>query len=150
MNRWSPDFPGRLVDFPDYCRLVERAQERRRGTVFAYEPLWTDGEGRIKPSNRLVIAAWTERRGSGAFEVLANARLVRGRIEGLRNYAQLHTDHHAADIIADHIVKSGIEEQRQFDQERRDRRQARLDLGRHVLKRAPDSRIGHRMVRESQ
>lgn len=150
MNRWSPDFPGRLVDFPDYCRMYERATFRKGGTVFAYEPMWTGPEGEIYPSNTLVIAAWLEDPGYGPFEVLENAMRIRGgEIIGLRNFAQLRTGVNAADVMAEHVLRAHKNKEADRVAQKRDARAARKSRGQYILKRAPGSLLGRRMVRES-
>jgi hypothetical protein len=150
MNRWSPDFPGRLVDFPDYCRLYERAQDRRPGTVFAYEPMWTNADGSIYPSDTLVVAAWLEQPGYGEFEVLENAmRHPRLGIVGLRTEAQLRTIHNAGHFMNERALKAAADREVDLVRGRSERRAARRDLGQYVLKKAPGSRVGRRMVRES-
>lgn len=151
MSRWSPDFPGRLVDFPDYCHMYEVATFRKPGTVFAYEPMWNGPSGEIYPSNTLVIAAWLEAPGHGPFEVLENAARSpsTGQIFGLRNFAQLRTGVNAADVMAEHVAQAHRDKESRRISQKRDARAARKDLGNYVLKRAPGSQVGRRMVRES-
>lgn len=147
MNRWSPDFPGRLVDFPDYCRMVERTMEKRSGSVFAYEPMWVDGEGRIYPSNTLVIAEWLD--GSGAFDVLENGTWTPNGVEGLRNEMQLRTIHNASHFMAEHVIRQNARKERDRIARRADQRARRRDLGMHILKKDAHSVNGRRMVRET-
>lgn len=150
MNRWCPDFPGRLVDFPDYCRMVEQATFKRRGTVFAYEPMWPGADGKPRPSNCLVVAEWLERPGHGPFNVLENATfLSTGELVGLRTFAQLRTIENASALMNEHVLRANSRAESGRLSQRRDQRAARRDLGKYVLKRAPESRIGQRMVRES-
>jgi len=150
MNRWSPDFPGRLVDFPDYCRLYERVQERRPGTVFAYEPMWVNADGRIYGSDTLVVAAWLETPGHGSFEVLENAlRHPTLGLVGLRTEAQLRTIHNAGHLMNEAALRQARENDWSIQRGKAERRAARRDLGQYVLKKAPGSRVGRRMVRES-
>ena len=149
MNKWTLNFPGRKVDFQDYCRMVESTQEKKRGSVFAYEPMWVDGSGATYGSNKLVIAEWVESGEVDTFEVLQTGELVGGTVIGLHTYAQLVTIHNAQDLMWDHVLEASKEKERAGLAKRAEQRARRRDLRKFILKRAPGSNIGRRMVKES-
>jgi hypothetical protein len=148
MNYWHHEYPGRLVDMADYCQMTADAHGFDRGSVFAYEPMWQDGEGKFYPSGRVVVARWlTSCRGIlGTFEVLANGELDHEVGHGLPTRAMI--------ALGENGRAEALKELRRLEKEAHDaiteRKLARDDrrrsLGRHILKKSPDSRVGRRMT----